>query len=159
MASQTFEAQRGISSVETAAGFALVQVFGMPSEDLPQRRIQCLEHLASNGVSFDFLRLSTDGFSFVVPGREAAKVETPLNELGVRFEQLSNQSLVTVSVPNLREENGLLAKIVEIVASTGVQVNSIGDTHTSILILLAANDATSVANVLRSRVGAKDLLA
>lgn len=158
MASQTFEAQRGISSVEMADGFALIQVFGLPQAGFLERRIECLDHLAANGVSFDFLRLSTDGFSFVVPNRDAAKVESPLNELGVRFEQLAKQSLVTVSVPNLREENGLLAKIIEIVAATGVQVNSIGDTHTSVLILLAAADAVIVSDMLRSRVGAKDLL-
>ncbi len=145
--------------MEIAAGFALVQVFGIAPADLLQKRIECMEQLASGGVSFDFLRLSTDGFSFVVPGRDAEKVDAPLNSLKVRFEKIANQSLITVSVPNLREENGLLAKIVELVATTGVQVNSIGDTHTSVLILLPADDAKSVSQLLRTHIGAKDLLA
>lgn len=152
----TFETQRGISSVEVSGGHALVVVTGIPEPEADSKRIFALRRLALAGLSIDFLKLALDGFSFVVPEEDASKAEETLCNAGFTAKAIKNRAIITVRAPNIRDESGLVARIAELVVRSGANLDSVGDMHSSVLLVVDAALAENAAKALETLIGKVD---
>lgn len=158
MSDTTFETKRGISDVEISYGHAWVVVSGIPEELTSARRLQALEVLKDSGISIDFLKLSLDGFSFVVPEELGARVQEALCSNGFDAKVLKNRAIIKVSAPSIREEEGLIARIAEFIVRNRATIDSVGDMHSAVLVVVDADSAESAANALRKCIGKVDFI-
>ncbi len=152
----TFETQRGISSVEVSQGHSLVIVTSIPEADSDEKRLFALRRLALAGLSIDFLKLSLDGFSFLVPEDDGTKAEEALCAAGFTAKAVKNRAIITVTAPNIRDESGLVARVAEIVVRSGANIDSVGDMHSSVLLVVEASLAETAAKALETLIGKVD---
>ena len=140
-----FEKPRGVSSVEVRDGFAQANVDSVVGD---ARRIEVLKAIASAGVSLDFLKLAPDGLSFLVPTEKAQVVDGALKKLGASYAIKAPRSIVMVHAENMRDEEGLIARIVSAAIGTGLTLEHLGDMHDRMLIVLESGDAKKLAKHL-----------
>jgi aspartokinase len=143
-AETAFEKKRGVSSVEVRSGFALVHVDGL-GEPLMQKRIGVLRAIANIPVSIDFLKLTTDGLSFLARHDQAPSIRQALDGIGVRNSVSDDRSIVLVHAVNIRDEEGLIARIIQEVIQLAVSVDHVGDMHDRLLLVLENEDAKRIA--------------
>ena len=141
-----FEKPRGVSRVEVRDGFAQANVDSVVGGDA--RRIEVLKAIASAGVSLDFLKLAPDGLSFLVPTEKAQVVDGALKGLGASYAIKAPRSIVMVHAVNMRDEEGLIARIVSAAIGTGMTLEHLGDMHDRMLIVLESGDAQKLAKHL-----------
>ena len=67
VAETEFEKPRGINKVEIRRGYSTVHVTGLNGVDISADRLAVLTVMADANVSIDFLKLTHEGLSFVVP--------------------------------------------------------------------------------------------
>jgi aspartokinase len=154
----TFETQRGISSVVVSGGHALVVVAGITENDDAARRVHALKTLKAFDLCIDFLKLSLEGFTFVVPESDGAKAEQALCAAGFEAKAMKGRAIITVSAPNIRDESGLVARIAQTVVRSGASIDSVGDMHSSVLIVLDESKAQAAADALQSLIGKVDVV-
>ena len=142
-----FEKPRGVSGVEVRDGFAQAIVDGLEG-DISKRRIDVLQAVSEAGVSLDFLKLAPRGLSFLIPSEDAAIVGDALEEIGVACAIHSPRSIVMVHAVNMRDEEGLIARIVSNAIGTGMTIEHLGDMHDRMLIVLQSDDAKALAGHL-----------
>ncbi|HWD38266.1 MAG TPA: hypothetical protein VG944_05420 [Fimbriimonas sp.] len=139
-----FEKQRGISRVETRVGFCQVYV-GQLSQPLSVHRLAVLRAIASSGISIDFLKLTPSGLSFVVPEGLRTTLVDVLQGLGVQHSTRPDRTIIMVHAVNMRDEEGLIAEIVESAIASGAQIDHIGDGHDHLLLVLSSEHAPQIA--------------
>ncbi len=141
-----FERPRGVSHIEVREGFAQVHVSKLdePSTD----RLRVLQLVAQAGVSIDFVKLTPTGFSFVIAQNHSESVAAALrphlakdDEDQPHFRIRDDRSIVLVHAVNIRDEEGLIAKIVRSAIATSAHVDHIGDMHDRLLMVVQADDA------------------
>lgn len=140
-----FERPRGVSHIETRNGYAQIHVseLSTPNKD----RLNVLAAVANAGVSIDFVKLTPSGLSFIVPQGAARDVENVLSPLlgtvegSPHFKIRDGRSIVLVHAVNIRDEEGLIAKIVRCAIATSAEVDHIGDMHDRLLMVVPTQDA------------------
>ena len=143
-----FEKPRGVSAVETREGYAQVHVSRL-AEPLMAERLRVLKAVADAGVSIDFLKLTHSGLSFLVEESRSVEVSHALEPLGVHATIRRGRSVVIVSAVNIRDEEGLIARILQTVIASGVQVDHVSDMHDRILLTVGGGDASRIAEQFR----------
>lgn len=156
MSDTYFETKRGISDVKVTYGHAWVVVGGFSENAISDRRLQALRVLKDSGISIDFLKLSPDGFSFVVREEIASRVQEALCSNGFDAKVLKNRAIIEVSAPSIREEEGLIARIAEFIVRNRANIDSVGDMHSAVLIVVDADSAETATNELRKCIGKVD---
>lgn len=145
-----FERPRGIDRVELRRGYATVHA-GPVEPPYETARIGVLRRVAEAGVSVDFLKLDGPRLSFVVAeeasGRAAAALE------GVPHRVTPGRCVVLAHAANMRDEEGLIARIISRVTSTGAAVDHIGDMHDRVLVVTGEEDAARVVPALEAMIG------
>lgn len=145
MNSQTqFEKPRGVSHVEIRSGFAQVHVSDLPTP-LDEARLRVLELIAASRISIDFLKLTQSGLSFVVDAREAGAVEQALKAQNFSFTIGLDRSVMLVHCVNMRDEEGLIARIVAMALESGARVEHLSDMHDRMLIVAEDETARNLA--------------
>lgn len=139
-----FEKRRGVNRLEVRHGFAQVHVSGMGG-DVMQGRLAVLQAVADAGISLDFLKLSPLGMSFLVPEDRADDVGDVLTACQVEHTIRKPRSILLVHAVNIRDEEGMIANIVQILIGTGAVVDHLGDMHDRILMVLKTEDVDRVA--------------
>lgn len=142
-----FERPRGVSRVETRAGYCQVHVEGL-SEPLVTHRLEALAAVAGAGVSIDFLKLTPRGLSFVAPADRAGDIERVLAGAQVA----RDRSIVSVYAVNIRDEEGLLAEIVQEAIALGAQIDHVGDGHDRLLLVVGDADAARIERHFRQKI-------
>ncbi|MBL8065443.1 MAG: hypothetical protein JNM34_06240 [Chthonomonadaceae bacterium] len=137
-----FEKPRGINRVEIRRGFVTVHVS-------TRSRIEVLRAMSQAGVSLDFLKLTQSGMSFVVPESLGTKVATELE--GFQFELKEGRCIVLAFAANMRDEEGLIARVVSEVIGTGCEVDHLGDMHDRVLLVIKSDEVDGVAARLTDR--------
>lgn len=145
-----FEKRRGVSDVELRDGFAQVYVDGL-AQPVMAERLRILRAVADVNVSLDFLKLTPSGLSFLVPGDRAEMVENALKGASARYDIRRGRAIVLVHAVNIRDEEGLLADIVQEVIAQGATIDHIGDMHDRLLMVLDADAAARTATYLKGR--------
>lgn len=149
-AATEFEKARGVNKIETRGGFAGVQV-GKLGSDLAAGRLGVLEAIREVGVSIDFLKLTSDGLSFLTETRTVTDVKSALKEFSEDVEIWEDRQILIVHAVNMRDEEGLVARIVSDVIASGAQIDHMGDMHDRLLMAMSAEDAEKAETYLRAR--------
>lgn len=144
-----FETERGVSAVVLSRNHALVVVSEIDETELTERRIHAMRTLSQAGCSIDFLKLSLDGFSFVVPEEQATAVREALCGAGFEAKALTGRAMITVKAVNIRGESGLVARIAQTVVESGAAIESLGDMHSSVLLIVDERSAEGAVAALR----------
>lgn len=153
MTSQTstgteFEKPRGVSQVEVRKGYAQVHVTGLPSP-LPESRLMVLRSVADAKISLDFLKLTQDGLSFLVPEGLSETAESVLRQAAVQVAMQPNCSIVLIHAVNIRDEEGLISRLVSIANHENVPVEHLSDMHDRLLLVTDSAQAERLAAVYR----------
>jgi aspartokinase len=143
-----FEKPRGVSSVEVRPGFSQVHVSTLQG-DVMEERLRVLLAIADREISIDFLKLTPGGLSFLVPEDRSADVEAALRPLGTQFTVRQERSILLVHAVNIRDEEGLIAKIVERAIASGATIDHVSDMHDRMLMVMEQGDAQRVAESFR----------
>lgn len=154
----SFETARGISDVEVSHGHALIVVTGFNEAEESAKRLEALRVLAGAGYSIDFLKLALGGFSFVVQESAALDIEKCLSEAGFDAKAIQRRSLITVRAPNIRDESGLVARIAQTVVASDASIESVGDMHSAVLLVVHSAVADRAGEALRGLIGKVDIL-
>lgn len=140
-----FERPRGVSHIETRNGYSQVHVSELASPN--KDRLDVLAAVANAGVSIDFVKLTPSGLSFIVPQSASGQVESALTPLlstaegKPHFKVREGRSIVLVHAVNIRDEEGLIAKIIRCAIATSAEVDHIGDMHDRLLMVVPTEDA------------------
>jgi aspartokinase len=146
-AETAFEKARGVNRVEIRDGFASARVSGLETE-VQSHRLQVLRGVYDAEVSFDFLKFTHDGLSFVVPTSLRDRVSVALGESGVEFEIRDGRSVLIVHAVNMRDEEGLVAKVVSEVIGGGATIEHMGEMHDRLLLLVESTQAAGARDAL-----------
>ncbi len=150
IAETAFEKRRGISSVEVCPGYAQVHVSRLP-QPVMDSRLRVLGSIGDGGISIDFLKLTQSGLSFVVPMGLADPVAKVLEALDVHFSVRENRSILLVHAVNMRDEEGLIARILNESIASGVRLDHVSDMHDRMLIVVAADEAAMLKARIEER--------
>lgn len=146
-----FERPRGVSRVETRRGYCQVHVVDLP-DPLVTKRLDALSAVAEIDASIDFLKLTPRGLSFVASADRAADIEQALAGCGAHAEVATDRSIVSVHAVNIRDEEGLLAEIVQEAIALGAQIDHVGDGHDRLLLVVGDADAARIETHFRGRI-------
>ena len=105
--------------------------------------------MADADVNIDFLKLTPSGLSFLALEDRAETVKTVLKAAEVDFIAQKSRSIVLVHAVNMRDEEGLIASIVQAAIASRAIVDHIGDMHDRLLMVLDSADAERLAAKLR----------
>lgn len=144
-----FEKPRGVSQIEVRNGFAQVHVSHL-SEPIAKGRRQVLQSIADARISLDFLKLTQGGLSFVVDEQRAAQAQAALESSGATVSVQLRCSIVLVHAVNIRDEQGLLAKIVSIATRENTNIEHLADMHDRLLLVTEDTQASRLADVYRA---------
>lgn len=153
MASETlFERRRGISRVAVRSGLAQVHI-GQLGESLSERRLDVLRVVAAAGISIDFLKLTQSGISFIIPADRSEQTEAALGATDFRFTVRVGRAIVEAHAVNMRDEEGLIARIVRSAIDEGVELDHIGDMHDRVLMVVPEAAAQRLKTSLEHNLG------
>lgn len=144
-----FEKQRGISRVELRRGYAQVSIDGFVDQ-VDARRLEALERVQRAAINIDFLKFTPDGLSFLVASTDSGKVIAALGDIS--FELSEDRNVVLVHAVNMRDEEGLLARIVASAIATGAPIDHLGDMHDRLLIVTSAQGAAKISSELSKQI-------
>jgi len=145
----SFERRRGVNAVRLRHGLGHIQVTGLPRATLMNARIVALESLERAGVGIDFLKLTSDGFTFVLADSECEKALHALRKDGYAGTSTTGRASISVHCVNIRDEAGIVAKIAETATASGARIEQVGDSHDCILLVVEASAAEKAAAALR----------
>ena len=133
-AEQRFELPRGVREIEVRHGFAQVHV--RVSGDLAAQRIEILRLLADAGISHKYLKLTIDGLAFIITDAQVEETKAALSKANAKFELNLGRSVILVHAIGMREEPGMLAKILQAATAAGVSPDHIGDMHDKMFMVV-----------------------
>lgn len=144
-----FEKRRGVSRVEVRDGYAQVHASRMP-EPVMEGRLAVLKLVADAQVSIDFLKLTPSGLSFLVPEAQCHAIEAVLGGGDIHCTAKPGRSVVLVHAVNMRDEEGLIARIVREIIASGARMDHISDMHDRVLVVVHTEDAEPLQKWLES---------
>lgn len=148
VAETQFEKPRGIHSVEIRRGYCTVHVTGL---EQAADRVSVLEAISKAGISLDFLKLTPGGLSFLTLSGEQDKVKAALDSKGANYAVNEGRCIVLAHAANMRDEEGLIARVVSEVIGTGVAIDHLGDMHDRVLMVMDSGDGERVAARIKER--------
>ena len=144
------DTHRGVSRIEHRPGLAQVHV-SLPKEQLDGERVRVLEAIASADISLNFIKLTPAGISFLIQASMAEAVSILLRGNAFEAEVIGERSVVIAHAPNMRDEPGLIARIVRATISTGADVDQVGDMHDRVLLVVPSDRAPEIADLLQRK--------
>lgn len=138
-----FERKRGIHSIEVRSGCTQVSVHNL-DEPAVESRLAVLELVSELGISIDFLKLSPHEISFVIDHSDAKLLKANQSKFCGQLDLHEDRSVVLVHAANIREEEGLGAKILSSTLQLGNVIDHIGDMHDRLLLVVPSEEAESV---------------
>jgi aspartokinase len=149
MNTKEFEKKPGVNQVDVRHGLAQAHIHDL-AEPVMDERLRVLQAVADAEISIDFLKLTENGMAFIVLDELATPVQKVLTELGVKNTVWSGLSTVLVHAVNMRDEEGLIAGIVQQAVSGGGRLSHIGDMHDRLLLVVETEGAERIAEQFRS---------
>ncbi len=142
-----FERPRGVSDIQVRDGYSNVRAWGLESP-LQASRIRVLAEVAEQSISLDFLKFTPDGLSFVVPDSDQSGVEEAMRRAGVQYETKGGRSVVLAHAVNMRDEEGLIARLVSRAIASGTSIDHMGDMHDRVLFVVSKDDVAKLEECL-----------
>lgn len=142
-----FEQPRGVVLPEVRPGYATVILSGL-NRPVSAARVAALEAAAKAGVSIDFLKFTQSGLSFLCGEADQAKAEFAMREAGFECEALPDRSVVIARAVNMRDEEGLMARIISAAIESGAPIDHISDMHDRALIVTDRRGAEAIVALI-----------
>lgn len=153
-----FERPRGVSHVEVRDGYSQVHISHL--KDLEHDRLKVLKSVADAEVSLDFVKMTPSGFSFIVRDVDGPAVTEALKQIdGMQegtgsdqphFSIREKRSIVIVHAVNIRDEEGLISRVVQTAITINAHIDHIGDMHDRVLLVVHAEDAQKLAQLMQA---------
>lgn len=150
-----FEKKRGVSRIEVRTGFAQVHVSRLDG-NLSEARIQVLSSLGEANISIDFLKLTPSGISCLVKEEAEAAAKQALEKCGVYYSARAGRQIVIVHAVNMRDEEGLIATVVQQAIASTAKIEHICDMHDRMLIVVDGEDTEKLVAWLEKTVVTSD---
>ncbi len=147
-----FEKARGVSSIEVREGFSQVHISRLAEPPMPER-LKVFKAIADAEISIDFLKMTPSGMSFLIPADRTPLAEETLKKTAVRFSIRQGRSIVLVHAVNIRDEEGLIASIVQSAIGCGTSIDHIGDMHDRMLLVVPTEDAARLGRHIEQTLG------
>jgi len=148
-----FEVRRGISRINLEPGYAQVHVSRLAPEIVHNERLRILRMLADYGVSAKFPKMTPSGISLTIPEDRAEEVEKALESCGHHFSVRRGRSVLSVHAPSIREEDGLISRIIGYAITSGVHIDHIGDMHDQTTMVIESGSAEKLLENFQPMVG------
>lgn len=114
-------------------------------------RLRVLGAIGDGGISLDFLKLTQTGISFLVSEESAEIVGKLLESLQVHFSVRKNREILLVHAVNMRDEEGLIARIVLEAIASGVRVDHVSDMHDRMLMVVDQEEAETLKSQIEQK--------
>lgn len=145
--SQTdFEKHRGLHGVEIRERYA--NVFVPLSMADSKATLKALGAIRKSQISLDFLKLAGRGISFVCTLDNADSIEQCLKDAGFQPKIIRDRCVLIAYGVNMRDQEGLIAKIVSILAAGTDEIDHLGDMHDRVLAVVPKDQAQELAQTL-----------
>lgn len=144
-----FEERRGTIRVSVEHGYAHIHVSQLPAANQAADRLAILSRVAEAFVHVRFPKFTPSGLSFLVLESEAERIAEAIEPTGHHFSVRPSRSVVSVHAANVREEEGLIARIVATLLESGHRVEHIADTHDRLMAVVGSEDVDSILERLR----------
>lgn len=140
IAETDFEKRRGISHTEIRYGLTQVHISQLAAP-VSGARLKVLDGVAKAGISFDFLKLTPTGLSFIIPADKTELIKQTLSEGGFEHDLATNRGIVSIHAVNMRDEEGMIAGVLRRAIAAGVVIDHVTDMHDRILIVTEQSNA------------------
>ncbi|MBA4370413.1 MAG: aspartate kinase [Coriobacteriaceae bacterium] len=137
----------GVARVRAALGAAE----GTPAHMAAQTRVY--RAMANAGVSLDMFTPAGEDLVFSVPEGSADAACDVLGSLGLTCDVVRGLAKVTLVGAGMHGVPGVMARMAEHLAEAGVNVLQVADSHTTISVLVAADDAEPAIRALHEGFG------
>lgn len=139
------------TAVTHSSGVARVRVSlpapeGTPAHMAEQTRVY--RAMAERGVSLDMFTPVGETLVFTVPEAALADVRDTLRDLGLEHDELLALAKVTLVGAGMHGVPGVMARVAESLSEAGVNVVQTADSHTTISVLVHADEAESAVRAL-----------
>jgi len=142
-----FEKRRGVSRVEVRSGFAQAHLANLGGQ-IAEKRLRVLGAVADAGISLDFLKMTPMGLSFLIREDSVKELGKVLEGLSLEYSLREGRSVVLVHAVNIRDEEGLIARILQAAVGGGTTVHHISDMHDRVLMVVDSADAEKLAQTI-----------
>ena len=141
------------TAVSNASGVARVRVTlpapeGTREHTAAQARVY--RAMADEGISLDMFTPIADTLVFTVPEDTLADVRLTLARLGLRHDETPGLAKVTLVGAGMHGVPGVMARLAECLDTAGVNVLQTADSHTTISVLVHAEDARAAVEALHA---------
>lgn len=139
------------TAVSNSTGIARVRVDlpaheGTPEHMAAQARIY--RAMADAGVSLDMFTPASGTLVFTVPEADLSRACDVLAALGLTCEERAGLAKVTLVGAGMHGVPGVMARVAEYLSEAGVTVLQTADSHTTISVLVPAEDVCTAVNAL-----------
>ena len=124
---------------------------GSPAHMGAQARVY--RAMADAGVSLDMFTPAGDSLLFTVPESDVAAASAVLAELGLAADIRDHLAKVTLVGAGMHGVPGVMARVAEALNDAGVRALQTADSHTTISVLLPAEDAERAVGALHAAFG------
>lgn len=146
-----FEKPRGVSGITVRHGFAQAHVSGWET-NIAEQRLDVLRLLADAAISIDFLKMTPSGMSFLAPAEKADTVESVLQSVGARYSLRKPCSVILAHAVNIRDEEGLVARIMKAAIEADFRIHHISDMHDRAILVVDSDEAGRLTQTLENSV-------
>jgi len=144
---KSFERRRGISDIVLIDGYAQAHVsnFVLP---IHPSRLLVLEQVKDAQIQIQLLKLTPSGLRFLVREEAAETLKEILEKTGHDYSIRVGRSIVEIHAVNMRDEEGLIARVVASAIASGATMEHIGDMHDRLFITASDEDAKKIADYI-----------
>lgn len=143
-----FERPRGALDVSVEDGYSQIHAGGLP-EPIHENRLLLLQTVRASATNLKMLKMTPSGLSFLVRESDTAHLRDAISVLPFTISVRPGRSLVYVHCVNMRDEEGLIAKVLAVAIGSGAKMEHVGDRHNCMLIAAEDEDAGRIAESLR----------
>lgn len=143
----SFEKKRGISKIEVRGNLSKV-IMGPVREPIVESRLRLLQAIADSGLSIQFSKLTPVGLTFLVANQDTTLLPDICRAEQCPLEIIDGQSMVLVHAVNMRDEEGLIAKLISVAIGSGAPVHHVGDMHDRLMIATTVEGTRQIQEAL-----------
>ena len=146
-AETAFEKARGISDIRVSINWSQVHIEHL-TNPVPEHRIRVLEKLKTCSIKIQLLKLNHDGLSFLIKESDREQVSALLSDWNPAVSP--EMCIISIFAVNVRDEEGLIARIIGAAISSGARLEHAADMHDRLLIAARISDADQIITSIRS---------
>lgn len=141
---------RMVTGITQTANVSQIKVFAAPGEHREMQR-KVFRAMADNGISVDLINVNPRGVAYTVHDRDTMDAIRVLKELGLEPEVMRNCAKVAIVGAGIAGVPGVMALIVEAIASEGIEILQSADSHTTIWVLVHGDEMVHAIRALHNK--------